>query len=108
MSVRKYRKKPVEVEAVQWTRNDAPIKLIDFTNSLVQINDVEEVFKVYDRLHNEWIPFYWDDWIIKGVQGEFYPCRADVFAATYEETEETKVVREGQSEEWQQWGMNNE
>jgi len=25
------------------------------------------------------------DWIIKGVQGEFYPCKADIFAATYEE-----------------------
>lgn len=85
MSSKKYRKKPVEVEAVQWTRNDAPRKLIDFTNHLVQINDVGEEFKVYDRLHNEWIPFYWDDWIIKGIQGEFYPCREDVFAASYEE-----------------------
>lgn len=25
------------------------------------------------------------DWIIKGVQGEFYPCKSDIFAATYEE-----------------------
>jgi hypothetical protein len=25
-----------------------------------------------------------DDWIIKGVQGEFYPCKPDIFAATYE------------------------
>ena len=24
------------------------------------------------------------DWVIKGVQGEFYPCKADIFAATYE------------------------
>lgn len=72
---------------MQWTRNDAPRKLIDFTNHLVRINDVEEVFKVYDRLHNVWLPFYWNDWIIKGVQGEFYPCRPDVFAATYEEVQ---------------------
>ncbi|CQD05075.1 Gp58 [Corynebacterium striatum] len=81
---KKFRKKPVVVEAVQWTRNDAPRKLIDFTNGLVQIDDVEEVFKVYDRLHDEWIPFYWDDWIIKGVQGEFYPCKPEIFEATYE------------------------
>ena len=85
MSAKKYRKKPVEVEAVQWTRSDAPRKLIDFTNHLVQLDDVNEEFKVYDRLHDEWIPFYWDDWIIKGIKGEFYPCRPDVFAATYEE-----------------------
>ncbi len=24
------------------------------------------------------------DWIIKGVKGEFYPCKPDIFAATYE------------------------
>ena len=28
------------------------------------------------------------DWIIKGVQGEFYPCKPDIFAATYEPVEE--------------------
>lgn len=27
------------------------------------------------------------DWIIKGVKGEFYPCKPDIFAATYEPTE---------------------
>ena len=25
----------------------------------------------------------WDDWIIKGVQGELYPCKPDIFSATY-------------------------
>lgn len=82
---KKYRKKPVTVEAVQWTRNDAPRKLIDFTNGLVKINDVEDEFRVYDRLHDVWIPFYWDDWIIRGTQGEFYPVRPDVFTEIYEE-----------------------
>ena len=28
------------------------------------------------------------DWIIKGVQGEFYPCKPDIFEATYEKVEE--------------------
>ena len=28
------------------------------------------------------------DWIIKGVRGEFYPCREDIFNETYEEIEE--------------------
>lgn len=28
------------------------------------------------------------DWIIKGVKGEFYPCKPDIFAATYEAVEE--------------------
>lgn len=30
------------------------------------------------------------DWIIKGVKGEFYPCKPDIFAATYEPAEEGK------------------
>lgn len=83
----KYRKKPVVVEAIQWT-NIPPRELMDFTNDLVQINDVDGIFKVYDRLHDQWIPFGWGDWIIKGVQGEFYPCKSDVFAVTYEEVTE--------------------
>lgn len=28
------------------------------------------------------------DWIIRGIQGEFYPCKPDIFAATYEEVKE--------------------
>lgn len=27
----------------------------------------------------------WNDWIIRGVKGELYPCKPDIFAATYEE-----------------------
>ena len=30
----------------------------------------------------------WDDWIIRGVKGEIYPCKPDIFAATYEPVEE--------------------
>lgn len=30
------------------------------------------------------------DWIIKGVAGEFYPCKPEIFAATYEPVEETE------------------
>lgn len=29
----------------------------------------------------------WGDWIIKGIQGEFYPCKPDIFEATYEKVE---------------------
>ncbi len=30
------------------------------------------------------------DWIVQGVKGEFYPCKPDIFAATYEPAEETR------------------
>ena len=33
---------------------------------------------------NDSLVIEWNDWIIKGVQGELYPCKPDIFAATYE------------------------
>jgi hypothetical protein len=33
------------------------------------------------------------DWIIKGVKGEFYPCKPDIFDATYEPAEDTQFPR---------------
>ena len=39
---------------------------------------------VWDDLHGTWVNVSTGDWIIKGVQGEFYPCRDDVFRETYE------------------------
>ncbi|MFF3998536.1 hypothetical protein ACFYX8_35170 [Streptomyces cyaneofuscatus] len=80
----RYRKKPVEIEAARWTEDVSMAELIAFTNGLVKLNDVDREFTVYDRLHDTWVKFEYGDWIIKGLQGEFYPCRDDIFAATYE------------------------
>ncbi|WP_199546577.1 hypothetical protein [Streptomyces sp. N35] len=80
----RYRKKPVEVDAVQWTEAAPMRTLTDFAGGLVILNDVDRDFRVYDRLHDTWVAFEYGDWIIRGIRGEFYPCKADVFAATYE------------------------
>ncbi|MFE6126768.1 hypothetical protein ACFQ6Q_00625 [Streptomyces sp. NPDC056437] len=69
---------------MQWTEDTTMATLKDFANDLVQLNDVDRVFSVYDHLHDVWIPFEYGDWIIRGVQGELYPCKGDVFAVTYE------------------------
>ncbi|WP_240801628.1 hypothetical protein [Streptomyces sp. A1136] len=58
-----------------------------FADNLVALDDINRVFRVYDRLHNTWVSFEYGDWIIRGVQGEFYPCKPDVFEATYEAAE---------------------
>lgn len=80
---KKYTKIPVTVEVMQWTR-DVPMKhLQQFTNHLVRLNDVGDEFYVYDRLHDTWVQFDWDDWIVKGVEGEFYPVKNSVFKETY-------------------------
>ncbi|NXY93516.1 hypothetical protein HYE82_03645 [Streptomyces sp. BR123] len=88
MSGGRYKKKPVEITAVRWTEDEPMRTLIDFTNGLVQLNDVDQVFRVYDRLHDTWVAFEYGDWIIRGIQGEYYPCKADVFEATYTRTSE--------------------
>lgn len=78
----KYKKKPVVIEAIQWTGTN--IKDISkFTDS-----STDQPFK---RLGNELFIITLEgemradinDYIIKGVKGEFYPCKPDVFKQTY-------------------------
>jgi len=77
----KYRKKPIEVEAVQWKGNNydeinsffGSRKFIGAENHSVVIRTLEG-----RMLANV------NDWIIKGVKGEFYPCKPDIFEQTYE------------------------
>lgn len=77
----KYRKKPVEIEAIQWTGdNDAEIDKF--------ITVPHEIFPIQNKIiiptlegNMEAIEF---DYIIKGVNGEFYPCKPDIFDKTYE------------------------
>lgn len=82
--INKYKKKPIVIEAMQWTKDISQTDVLKFTNHLVRLDDVKEEFYVYDRLHDTWVEFYYNDYILKGVQGEFYPCRPDVFDETYE------------------------
>lgn len=80
----KYRKKPVEIEAVQFTGKN--------------INEIWETFSaenIYGPTENNpdrlliytlegTMRAYIGDFIIKGVKGELYPCKPDIFEATYE------------------------
>jgi len=80
------RKRPVEIEYVRWTGNQRAMH--DFMPG-VQLGLTE-----YDpgrRIPGLVIPTLEGemtanagDYIIKGVQGEFYPCKPDIFEATYE------------------------
>lgn len=83
----RYKKKPVVIEAWQMVL-DAPFP------PGAQIRDLRSgtgarppQYQVYDVLHDTWVNFDENDWIIKGVRGEFYPCKPDVFAASYEAAE---------------------
>ena len=74
----KYRKKPVEIDAIQWT-GDNKLEIFDFCN-MSYITDQELRIQT---LEGSMIASV-GDYIIKGVMGEFYPCKPDIFELTYE------------------------
>lgn len=87
----KYRKKPVIIEAFQFT-DDEPETLIELQEFMDR--DVRVSYKNPENpvLKIETLEGVMDasigDYIIKGVRGEFYSCKPDIFKATYEEAEE--------------------
>lgn len=76
----RYKKKPVEVEAVQFLTNNF-LDVVKFTNDIA--HSFVDNTCIIPTLEGEHIATV-GDFIIKGVKGEFYPCKPDVFAATYE------------------------
>lgn len=80
--IKKFRKKPVVIEAIQYTGdNTSEIKefcgdmcLLGHKPLTVAINTLEGVMTASKG-----------DYVIKGVNGEFYPCKPDIFEKTYEE-----------------------
>lgn len=79
--IKKYVKKPIVIEALQYTEKTLISDVIDFigvsfcgTNGdKILINTLEGVLSASVG-----------DYIIKGIKGEFYPCKPDVFNSTYE------------------------
>ena len=83
----KFRKKPVVIEAVQWT-GDNLAELENFMDRWIDRTlEVEYGNQIVVRTLEGNMRAHVSDWIIRGVQGEFYPCKADIFAATYEAAE---------------------
>lgn len=86
----KYRKKPAVVEAVQFLDTEEAIdELCDFGLDPVRIDyaDLKNPLLKIETLEGLMIATE-GDYIIKGVQGEFYPCKPDIFKETYEKVEE--------------------
>lgn len=86
----KYRKNPVEVEAVQFTRDNWP-EIQSFTDGKAEGMTIErrpngKCTCIVPTLEGDHIASEYD-YIIKGVNGEFYPCKPDIFRKTYEVVE---------------------
>jgi hypothetical protein len=84
--MRKFKKKPVVIEAVQITASmfDGRVPNPDHIEGLVYDSDTQTV--TISTLEGEMVGRV-GDWIVKGVKGEYYPCKPDIFAATYESVE---------------------
>jgi hypothetical protein len=67
----KYRKKPLVIEAIQWTGENLE-EVCEFVPAV-------ELF-----MHDGSLIISRGDYIIKGIKGEYYPCSSDVFEMTYE------------------------
>ena len=79
----KYRKKPVVIEAVQWTGNNLP-DIISFAKKAIDKWDGTDLY--INTLEGTMTASV-NDYIIKGIKGEFYPCKPDIFEQTYEPAE---------------------
>lgn len=81
--MQRFRKKPVVIEAVQYTGHAKSMQQI--LNWIpaggATIDNMQLVIITLEGNHIA-SP---GDWIIKGVKGEFYPCKPDIFSMTYEE-----------------------
>jgi hypothetical protein len=92
MSASRFRKRPVEIEAVQFTGSNEDevvafaggAALFGMTDPEDRGDDPEVIASVYDKLHSTWVGVKAGQWIIRGVQGELYPCDPTVFEQTYE------------------------
>lgn len=79
MTARKFRKKPVEIEAIQLT----PLSLFEveeFVGGDLEVRGGEVIIATLEGAMRASV----GDWIIRGVKGEFYPCKPDIFEQTYE------------------------
>lgn len=83
----KFRKKPVVIEAMQFTE-ESKNQCFNFVrcNCAADFEDGSPVLKI--QTLEGVMTASLGDYIIKGVQGEFYPCKPDIFEATYERVEE--------------------
>lgn len=89
----KYRKKPVVIEAIQYNGLEDYLEICKWINQSDNTLSADEVveFRSPIMLVNTLegtMAANPGDYIIKGVQGEFYPCKTDIFGATYEAVEE--------------------
>ncbi len=103
--IKKFRKKPVTIEAIRLLNNDDSIEeciewvfKIGMETSLIgksaTIDDVKDKGGFYIPTLEGNMKANIGDYIIKGINGEFYPCKPDIFDKTYEKVTEYRIKPE--------------
>lgn len=86
----KFVKKPVIVDAIKFIGKQEPIlEFIKDSNEIIGFevdSEGNNIAVIISTLEGE-MKANINDWIIKGVSGEIYPCRPDIFSKTYEPVE---------------------
>lgn len=88
----KFRKKPVVVEAVQWTGDAECLKGTPFAECYHggMVTRIDKAIPI--RTLKGEMRCAVGDFLIQGVKGELYPCNPDTFAATYEPVEDETLL----------------
>ena len=90
-----YRKKPIVIEAYQWFKVSDYVEGVDRDVDYYRTPDLDgknECKHCGNTMHDHgWVDTFEgghivcpNDWILTGIQGETYPCKPDIFEATYE------------------------
>lgn len=82
----KFRKKPVVIEAFRLGEKGEPTPAPAWFPSPKRKNITKNGI-IIETLEGNHLAL-WGDWIIKGINGEFYPCKPDIFDKTYEKVED--------------------
>ena len=92
-----FRKKPVVIEAMQFNGLTSYLEIVEWmkssgdTNALANEVRYSEPLMLLQTLVGT-MAANPGDWIIRGVKNEFYPCKPDIFDATYELVENEQVT----------------
>jgi hypothetical protein len=89
----KYRKKPVVIDAFQWTggidQTEDPVWIVEaIEDGKVTLDNVNGTTVLLIETLEGQMRTLPGDYIIRGVKGEIYPCKPDIFEATYEAVED--------------------
>lgn len=81
--IKTFVKKPVKVQAIKYTGNNFDEISIFANGNIFQYDE-----KVVIKTHAGYRYIVKGDWIIRGIKGEFYPCKPDIFEQIYDEVKQ--------------------